>query len=384
MSAGKPLIMLPGPTNVPERVMNALSRSIISHRGREFESLYESIVENAKYVYQTQNDVFPLTVSGTGGVECAVSNLIEKGDKVLVPVYGDFSNRIKDKISVYGGVPIEISLEWGEVPTPQQIREAIEKEGNIKVVFIVYNETSTGATVRNLPEISRIVKEHGALVAVDAISILGGDQLPVDEWRIDVCVVGSQKCLACPPGVALISVSSDAWKKIEQKSARPFYFDLIRARKFSEKNQTPFTPALPIFFALEEALKMIKEEGLEQRFKRHFLCAKAFYAAAEALSLEPFPIKKARSNTVIALKKPEGISVADIRETMATRYGVLVAGGMGKIKELILRIGCMGIISQREVLTTVFALGNALKDLGFKVDVDAGVEVAKNIFSEKL
>jgi aspartate aminotransferase-like enzyme len=376
--------MLPGPTNVPERVMNALSRSIISHRGKEFECLYESIVENAKYVYQTKNDVFPLTVSGTGGIECAVSNLVKKGDKVLVPVYGDFSNRIKEKISVYGGIPIEIPIEWGKAPTPQQIREAIEKEKDIKVVFVVYNETSTGATVRDLPEISRIVKEHGALIAVDAISILGGDQLPVDKWKIDVCVVGSQKCLACPPGVALISISSDAWKKIEQNSARSFYFDLIRAKKFSEKNQTPFTPALPIFFALEEALKMIKEEGLEQRFRRHALCAEAFYAAAEALSLEPFPAEKVRSNTVIALKKPEGIKIADIRETMATRYGVLVAGGMGKIRELILRIGCMGIISQREVLTTVFALGSTLKDLGFKVNVDAGVEAAKNIFSENL
>ncbi len=384
MSTRTPLIMLPGPTNVPERVMRALSHPIISHRGKEFESIYQSIVENAKYVYQTQNDVFPLTASGTGGIECAVSNLVTKNDKVLVPVYGDFSNRIKEKISTYGGIPIELQIEWGNAPTAEQIKTALEKEEEIKTVFIVYNETSTGATVRELPEISRIAKEYGALVMVDAISILGGDRLPVDEWKIDVCVTGSQKCLACPPGVALISVSPEAWNKIESNPTRPFYFDLVRARRFNERNQTPFTPVLPVFFALEEALKIIKEEGLEQRFRRHALCAEAFYKSIEALDLETFPAKRFRSNTVIALKKPEGVTVADIRKTMATRYGVLVAGGMGKIKELIIRIGCMGIISQREVLTTVFALENTLKDLGFNINVGAGVKAAKEIFKENL
>lgn len=381
MSMRKPLIMLPGPTNVPDRVMRALARPIISHRGKEFEALYESIVENAKYVYQTENDVFPLTASGTGGIECAVSNVVDKGDKVLVPVYGDFSRRIKEKISVYGGIPIEIPIEWGNVPTADQIKETLQRESDIKAVFLVYNETSTGATVRELPEISRVAKEHGALVIVDAISILGGDKLPVDEWKIDICVTGSQKCLACPPGAALVSVSNDAWKKIEGKTVRSFYFDLLRARRFRERRQTPFTPAIPVFFALDEALKMIREEGLEQRFRRHAVCASAFYAAADALGLEVFPAKEWRSNTVIAIKKPEGISVGDIRKVMENRYGVMVAGGMGKVKEQIIRIGCMGIVSQREVLTTVFALENTLKDLGVKIETGAGVEAAKKAFS---
>jgi len=381
MEMGRPLIMLPGPTNVPGRVMRALSRSIISHRGKEFEAVYQSIVENAKYVYQTRNDVFPLTASGTGGIECAVSNVIKKNDKVLIPVYGDFSRRIKEKILAYRGIPIELQIEWGNVPTAEQIKEALEREDDIKAVFIVYNETSTGATVRGLPEISQVAKEHGALVIVDAISILGGDKLPVDEWKIDICITGSQKCLACPPGVSLISVSPDAWERIEKNPPQTFYFDLRRARKFSEKKQTPFTPALPIFFALDEALKIIREEGLEQRFKRHAVCAKAFYAAAEALNLETFAVEEFRSNTVIALKKPGNLDVADIRRIMATKYGVLIAGGMGKIKELILRIGCMGIVSQREVLTTVFALEHSLVDLGFKVELGTGVEAAKKVFA---
>jgi len=381
MSTRQPLIMLPGPTNVPERVMRALAWPIISHRGKEFESIYQSIVENAKYVYQTRNDIFPLTASGTGGIECAVSNIVRENDKVLIPVYGDFSNRIKEKILTYGGVPVELQIEWGNAPTAEQVKEALEKENDVKVVFIVYNETSTGATVRELPEISRVAKEHGALVMVDAISILGGDELPVDEWKVDLCVTGSQKCLACPPGVSLISVSSDAWKKIEENPPRTFYFDLLRARKFNEKNQTPFTPVLSVFFALYEALKIIREEGLEQRLRRHAICAEAFYAAVEALNLEMFAVKKFRSNTVITIKKPENLNVADIRRVMATKYGVLVAGGMGKLKELTMRIGCMGIVSQREVLTTVFALENALADLGFKVEVGAGVEAAKKVFA---
>ena len=375
------LIMLPGPTNVPDRVMQAMITPITGHRGAEFHKLYEEIKENLKYVFQTQNDVFVLTSSGTGGIECAVNNLVNPGEKVLVPVFGVFSERLSDEVRRRGGIPIELSLPWGTAPRASEIREIIEREGDLKAIFMVYNETSTGVTARELPEIGKIAEENNLLLIVDAISILGGDKLPVDEWNIDMCITGSQKCLACPPGLAMVSVSQKAWEKIEKTEKKPMYFDLTRMREFALKKETPFTPALPIFWALNEALKIIREEGLEKRIERHRRCAQAFYDAVEAYGLTVFPREKeVRSNTVIAINFPENVEDGKVRQIMREKYKVLIAGGMGKLKGKIFRIGCMGIISPAEVFITINALGNALKEAGYDLSVEKGLEAAKKHF----
>jgi len=369
------LIMLPGPTNVPDRVLRAMSRPLIGHRGPEFRELHERIIENARYVFQTENDLFVLTCSGTGGVACAVENAIRPGDKVVVPVFGVFSERLAETARRVGAEVVEIPVRWGSAPEAGQLEGVLN---GAKALCLVYNETSTGATARELPRLCKLAKEHGALVIVDAVSILGGDELPVDEWGIDICVTGSQKCLACPPGLALLSVSEEAWKAIEANERRPFYFDLVRAREFYEKRkETPFTPAIPLFYALDEALKMIREEGLTARIERHRRCAKAFYAGLEAFGLEPYPELRWRSNTVIAVKVPEGVDVEALRRTMKEHYGVLVASGMGKTKGLVIRIGCMGIISAREVMLTLSALGASLSSLGHHVEVGEGLEAAR-------
>mgnify|MGYP003876262091 FL=1 len=373
--------MLPGPTNVPDRVMHAMIKPIIGHRGAEFHALYEEITEKLKYVFQTQNDVFVLTCSGTGGIECAVSNLVSPGDKVIVPVFGVFSERLAEKVKRRGGIPVELSLPWGTAPRASEIKEIVEREPDAKAIFLVYNETSTGVTVRELPEIGRIAKENNLLLIVDAISILGGDKLPVDEWNIDFCITGSQKCIACPPGLAMVSVSQKAWEKIEKTENKPMYFDLLRMKEYAAKKETPFTPALPIFHALNEALKIIHEEGLEKRFERHRKCAQAFYNAIEALGLTVFPKEKSiRSNTVIAVNIPENVEDNKVRSIMREKYKVLIAGGMGKLKGKIFRIGCMGIISQAEVLTTLNAFGNALKDAGYQLEIEKGLEAARKTF----
>jgi len=375
------LIMLPGPTNVPDRVMHAMIKPIIGHRGAEFHALYEEITENLKYVFQTQNDVFVLSCSGTGGVECAVSNLVNPGEKVIVPVFGVFSRRLAEKVRRRGGVPMELSLPLGTAPRASEIKEIVEKEPDAKAIFLVYNETSTGVTVRELPEIGKIARENNLLLIVDAISILGGDRLPVDEWNIDFCITGSQKCIACPPGLAMVSVSQKAWKKIEETENKPMYFDLLRMKEYAAKKETPFTPVLPIFHALNEALKIIHEEGLEKRFERHRKCAQAFYNAIEALGLTVFPKEKSiRSNTVIAVNIPENVEDNKVRSIMREKYKVLIAGGMGKLKGKIFRIGCMGIISQAEVLTTLNAFGNALKDAGYQLEIEKGLEAARKTF----
>jgi len=380
MKEERDLIMLPGPTNVPDRVMRAMLKPIINHRGPEFSALYNSIEENLKYVFQTKNDVYVLTASGTGGVNCAVGNTINQDDKVIVPVHGVFSKRMKEKVVAQGGKPIELPLEWNEAPTAEQIAQIVKKEKNVKAIAIVYNETSTGATVRELSKIGKIAKDNNILFIVDAISILGGDHLPVDEWGIDVCVTGSQKCLACPPGLSMVSVNPKAWEAVEKATRRPYYFDLIATKEFAEKGYTPFTPALPLFYALDEALKMIREEGLEERIKRHATCAKAFYKAFEALKMTPYPNEKVRSNTVIAINVPSGIDGAKVREIMKQRYKVVIAGGMGKFKTSIFRVGCMGTISEAETLTTISAFENALADVKHPVEIGAGIEEARQIF----
>jgi len=379
----KRLIMLPGPTNVPERVMQAMLKPIINHRGPEFEALHDSITPNLKYVFQTKQDAFVLTSSGTGAVECAISNITNPGDKIIVPVSGYFSERVKEKILRHRGKPIEIPIKWGKAPTAQQIEQVIRKEKNVKALAIVHNETSTGATVRDLPQLGETTKEHNILFFVDAVSILAGDQLPVDKWNIDLCAAGSQKCLACPPGLGVISVSDNAWETIEKTTHRPYYFDLVSIRDYASKKATPFTPAISLLYALDEALKMIREEGLQTRFKRHETCAKAFYVAFEALNLHPYPLKTVRSNTVIAINVPSGLDGAKVRQTMKTRYKVEIAGGLGKVRERIFRIGCMGIISKAETLTTIRAFENTLNDLNYKVKMGAGVEAALEVFHRK-
>jgi len=357
-----------------------MMKPIINHRGPEFEALYDSIMENLRYVFQTKNEAFVLTSSGTGSIECAVSNIVESGDKVVVPVFGVFSERLKEKVARRGARVIEVPAEWGDAPTAEQIEHVIEREGNVKALALVYNETSTGATVRDLSEIGKITKENDVLLIVDAVSILGGDKLPVDDWNIDICVAGSQKCLACPPGVAVVSVSDRAWEAIKETKARPYYFDLTKAREFSAKKATPFTPSLPVFYALDEALKIIREEGLESRFKRHATCAKAFYKGFEALKLTPYPRGSVRSNTVVAVKVPSGVDCDEVRRVMRERYKVVIAGGIGKLRGLIFRIGCMGIISEAETLATINAFENTLADLNYSVEFGAGVEAAREVF----
>jgi aspartate aminotransferase-like enzyme len=375
--------MLPGPTNVPPRVMRAMLKPIINHRDVEFKDMYRRIIENSKYVFQTKNDIFVLSSSGTGGVECAIANVVSNGDKIIVPVNGVFSQRVKETVECFGGKPIEIPVEWGKAVTVEQIKKAMDKEKDIKAIAIVYNETSTGVTTRILNEVGKICKEKDVLFIVDAISILGGDYLPVDEWNIDICITGSQKCLMCPPGLALISVSEKAWSIIEKTTKNKYYFDLNKYREFQEKFETPFTPVLPLFYALDEALQMIKEEGLEARFKRHRVCAQAFYEGIKALGLKLFAEESCRSNVVIAINNPDNISDKSIREIMREKYRIAIAGGMGKLKGTMFRVGVMGTVSRSEILFTLSALELTLAELGHKFKLGDAISAAKEVFSKE-
>jgi len=378
----KQLIMLPGPTNIPTRVANAMLRPLINHRGPEFRDLHSRIIDNAKYVFGTKNDLFVLTASGTGGVECAVRNICYPGAKIIVPVSGVFSQRFLEAVNLLGGKGVEIPVEWGNAVTVDQVRDALKKNSPVTAVAIIYNETSTGVTTPHLREIGELCREHGALFLVDAISILGGVPLPVDEWGVDICIAGSQKCLMTPPGLAVVSVGPRAWDAIK-KTPRSYYFDLQLCKQFwDEKKETPYTPAVTLFYALDEALQMIREEGLEARFKRHKVCADAMYAAAEAMGLETFSRKEVRSTTVLAIKYPKGIDDRKFRGALNTKYRVVVAGGMGKTHGSLFRIGVMGSVSQFEILATATAIETALAEQGHQLKSGEGVRAAREVFAK--
>lgn len=371
------LLMLPGPTNVDPRVSKAMLKPLINHRGPSFHRFYAEVEEKLRYVFETRNSVIPLTSSGTGGMDFAVSNVVSEGDKVLIPTFGFFCERVAKAVEAFGGQPVKVPTEWGCTVSAEQVVATLERERDVKAVVIVNNETSTGVKVRELREIGKFTKERGIFLIVDAISILGGDKLPVDEWGIDVCATASQKCLACPPGLALVSVSDRVVDLVKRKPARTSYFNLSDYLTYMERGETPYTPSLPLFYALNEALDMVMEEGLEKRFERHRRCAEAFYHAVERLGLQPFPRDKAdRSNTVVAVHKPQTIDLVSLVKTMMERYNVVIASGVGVIREKVFRIGSMGVVSSREVTATVKALEGSLLKLGYSVDVGSALEEA--------
>ena len=371
--------MLPGPTNVPNRVMNAMLAPIINHRGDDFRQLYRTIVEKIRMTFQTQSDVVLLTTSGTGAVEASVVNLIKKGDKAIVPVSGEFGSRLADLIDSWGGKAIRVTAPYGENPRYDKIEDALEQNKDTKAIYAVYNETSTGTTMRDMGKIGNLCSSHGAFYVVDAVSILGGDELPVDKWNIDICVTASQKGLAAPPGISPISISDRAKKYMLSNPPSILYLNLKRYFKYYEESfETPFTPALSLFYAFNEALDIVLEEGLDRRIERHRSCANAFYSGLSAIGLPPFAKEEARSNVVIAAKYIDRMDDKKFRTLLAKDFRVLIAGGFGDLKGKVFRIGSMGEVNKYHVIRTLASIISAMNMLGLKVNP----EDASNAFEK--
>jgi aspartate aminotransferase-like enzyme len=366
------LVMLPGPTNVPNRVMNAMLAPMINHRSDDFRILYKTIVEKTQKVFQTSNDIVLLTTSGTGAVEASVVNLIRKGDKAVIPVNGEFSTRLADLIDSWGGQAIRINSQPGENPPYDKFEEAFEKHKDIKAIYAVYNETSTGTTIRYMDKLGELAARKGAYFIADAVSILGGDELPVDKWNIDICVTASQKALAAPPGVAPISINKRAKKHMQENPPPTQYLNLKRYFKYYEEHyETPFTPALPLYYAFKEALDIVIEEGLENRIRRHKICADAFYAGLGSLGLTPFAKPDARSNMIIAVNYLQGMDDKKFRGLLSNEFKVLVAGGFGDLKGKVFRIGSIGEVGRYHVMRTISSIASAMNMLGIKTNAEA-------------
>lgn len=374
--------MLPGPTNVPNRVINAMLTPMINHRSDDFRKLYKDIVSKTQKVFETENDIVVLTTSGTGAVETSVVNLIKKDDVVIIPVNGEFSTRLADLIDNYGGKTIRINSPYGKNPPIEKIQEAFEKNSKVKALYVVYNETSTGTTLRYLSKLGDICKAHGAFFVVDAVSILGGDELPVDKWNVDICFTATQKALAAPPGIAPISISKEAKKYMIENPPASQYLNLKRYFKYyNDSFETPFTPAISLFYAYQEALNIILEEGIQNRIERHRKCANAFYSGLEALGFTPFAEANSRSNVVIAVNYLPGIDDKRFRELISSKFKVLLAGGFGELKGKVFRVGCMGEVSSYHVMRTLSAISSSMLILGVPPIKD-GLSIANNILSQ--
>jgi aspartate aminotransferase-like enzyme len=372
----KNMLMIPGPTPVPEQVLLAMAKHPIGHRSGDFSKVIAELTENLKWLHQTNNDVLMLTASGTGAMEAGIINFLSPGDKVLVGNNGKFGERWGLVSKAFGLDVTEITAEWGKTLDSEAFRKALEADTNkeIKAVIITHSETSTGV-LNNLETINKHVKAHGeALIIVDAVTSLGAVNVPVDEWGLDVVGSGSQKGYMIPPGLAFVSVSAKAWKAYETAKLPKFYLDLKQYKKATDKDSSPFTPPVNLMYGLQASLQMMKREGLENIFARHQRLTKASRAAVKALNLPLFAPDEYASAAITAVI-PGGVDAEQIRNTMKKKFDIALAGGQDHLKGKIFRIGHLGFVSERDIITAIGALEATLVELGYQ-DFTPGAGIA--------
>ena len=356
----------PGPTPVPDDIVQAMTNPMINHRGPEFLDLISRTTEQLKQVFMTQNDLYILTSSGTGALEAAIVNTLSPGDGVLSATAGSFGDRFIDMARAYGAEVECLEFEWGHAVDPEAIRRSLRDSPAIKAVMVTHNETSTGVT-HPLEEIAGIVKgDFGKLLLVDAVSSLGCIPLPVDGWDCDAVSTASQKGFMIPPGLAFISFSAEAWRAQKTAKMPRFYFDLESAYRYLERGQTPFTPNLTALYGLSMALDKLLQEGLENVYERHRRIAHFTREGVKSLGLELLAWDEAyASDTVTAVKIPESMDGAKFRGMLRAEENVVLAGGQGKLSDSIFRIGHMGYVSQEDIEEVFEALKKVLPKVGF-------------------
>jgi aspartate aminotransferase-like enzyme len=373
----KHMLMIPGPTPVPEKVLLAMAKHPIGHRSSDFSKIITEINEGLKWLHQTKNEVLSLTVSGTGAMEAGIINFLSPGDRVLVGVNGKFGDRWAKICEVFGLSTTRITADWGQPLNTEAFRACLEQDTNkqIKAVIVTHSETSTGV-LNDLQTISKYVNAHGkALSIVDAVTSLGAYNIPIDEWSLDVVASGSQKGYMIPPGLGFISVSDKAWQAYETSKFPRFYLDLDKYKKANEKASSPFTPPVNLMYGLQTALHMMQKEGLENIFSRHLRLTKATRAAMQALGLKLFAADDCASTAVTAVV-PAPVNAEEIRTIMKNKYDIALAGGQDHLKGLIFRIGHLGFVSDRDMLTGIACLEATLTELEYGIESQAGVKAA--------
>jgi len=356
-----------------------LGRPIIHHRTPQFQENLKEAVEGLKQVFQTKNDIYLLTCSGTGAMEAAVCNLLSPGDKAITVEGGKFGERWSELCRSYGVEPNVIKVTWGKAVDPAQIKKILDADKGIKAVFITQSETSTGVTT-DVEAVARVVRDTSAVLVVDAISALGIIDLQMDNWGVDVVVSAVHKGFMLPPGLAFISASPKAFKLVETCKSPRYYFDLRKSKEAMADIDTPFTPAIGIVIALNESLRRMKQEGLPNLFASYARLAKGTREAAHALGLSIFPDESCWSNVLTAIKLPPEVDGNKVVKIMRDTHGISVAGGQDSLKGKIIRIAHMGCVDEYDILTGIACLEKVLLKLGHKFTPGAGVAAAQKVF----
>jgi len=357
-------LRIPGPTPCPSQALQAMTKQMINHRGREFAELINSITTKLKQVFQTTGDVFLLTSSGTGGLEAAIVNILSPGDKILATSCGVFGDRFADIAEKYDAKVKRLNFEWGKPVDPEAISKTLKADSDIKAVLVTHNETSTGVT-NDLGKISSIVKEFDKLLLVDAVSSLGCIDLPADNWHCDVVVTGSQKGWMVPPGLAMVSMSEKAWQAHTQAKMPRYYWDFTKAKDYLQRGQTPWTPAISICYALDTTLNLMLNEGLSNIFARHAKIAQMARTGIKSLGLPLFAEDNCASNTVTAVKTDDKLDAAKLIQILRDEYNVVIAPGQRKLRGKIFRIGHLGLVEENDIKTVLEALAKALPKAKF-------------------
>ncbi len=357
--------MIPGPTPVPETVLKAMARHPIGHRTSEFQSVVQKTNKQLQWLHQTSNDVLVITGSGTAAMEAGIINTLSRGNKVICGNNGKFGERWVKVCSAYGLDVIEIKETWGTPLNTEQFRKILEADENkeIKAVIVTHSETSTGV-INDLKTISKHVQNHkSALTIADCVTSLGACNVPMDEWGLDVIASGSQKGYMMPPGLSFVAMSDRAWNAYNESNLPKFYLDLGPYRKTSKNNSNPFTPSVNLYFALEAALEMMQSEGLEQIFKRHSRHRYATQEGMKAIGMSLYASEGYGSPAITSILTKD-IDAEIIRKLVKDRFDILLAGGQDHLKGKIFRIGHLGFVNDRDILTVIAAIEAVMSSLG--------------------
>ncbi len=376
------LLLTPGPTQVPPQLCEVLGKPIIHHRTPQFQENIKQVVEGLKEVFQTKNDIYILTSSGSGGMEAAVTNLLSAGDKAIAVDGGKFGERWVELCQTYKANTIVHKVQWGKAPMAAEIKSLLDAHPDTKAVFITLAETSTGVTP-DVKAIGEVVHQTNAVLVVDAVSGLAVQEIKTDEWYCDVVVSASHKGFMLPPGLAFVSASPKAIEQINKCTTPRYYFDLRTCKKAMEKIDTPFTPAIGVMIAMVESLNMIKKDGLNNCFARYAHLAKAVRTGCAAIGLELFPDPSCSTNVLTAVKMPANIDGEKLVKTMRDTYGVTVAGGQDKLKGKVIRMAHMGALDEYDILTGLACLEKVLHQMGHKFELGTALSSAQKVLNSK-
>jgi len=380
----KQYLMTAGPTPLPPRVSQVMAEPITYHRAPAFVEVYERVLERLPKVFQTENPVLSFAASGSGAMESAVANLVVPGEPAMVASCGKFGQRWAGLCDAFGAATTHLEFEWGEKVEPERVGAALaELERPPRALFSTQSESSTGV-LNDVRALAEVCREHHTILVVDAISGIGAVDLPQDEWGVDVVVAGSQKSLMTPPGLAFASVSERALAAAAENPGRRYYFDWARTASGQAERpaNSPFTPAVTLWSALDVALAMIFEEGLEAVFNRHAILARATRAGIEAIGLERFGPDDPDANVLTAARLPDAIDGAAVPKLMRDRLGITISGGQGPVKGKIARVAHCGYYGAFDIVVALTGLEMALRELGFECEPGAAAGAAERVFAE--